>query len=1385
MEATNSSMHTSQTSEPSAHNNEVGRVQQMKQLYDRKSHLHESEPKKDAVLGQDPPLAHHQIQCHLSPEGGNADSQEINFSFLDKIPQEEDVRENDGNSYRNKLKYVPNDNFLYDKSYPTLNKSSYNTNSIPNTFHYKSHPNAKTKSALAIVTTNASSSKSNSHDSLPQTLNEIQQKKSKIASPSVPLPPNLDVIIDGNDDDLNITPDWMPSELNQKWTIQNETDLNHINNFNSSVRITNSIQNNEFELNLPSTSDTMVHNSANKATTPMWQRAHKEYELNKKLQPHLQSIFMSQNSNTNNNDKSLDGARSSQGNKSNGSYTMSSTISTPLDTSEKVKATHHQHNPQPPSTVLNSNLPESPLKLFTTNYNTFTKGKLNGLLAKMSTKTDLTPRTEDAIINKVISNAPPAMILTASNNNNNSNNQLNGIKKFTERGQYTDKQFIDNADKVFKNLKRRGYSQNFRQVSNHQSGTSTSTPKNDKLVKDIIDYSNPELEMEELEYSSYTSGFETDSPGSGNSLIDLKQDQKQIDEVEAENSKLNDHTSHNFTYTTTNNDFTTFTKLASSSQGGGVPEIEREVDELQNEYTFDSFSEDAFTRELAAVENSQKYTPVVIDNNLQSLPSKAMSSPQKLQSSPKKLKETQARDLPLKSTKNELNLQMVSSPEYDVIKNQVLGLENGLGMLMKTVDLLLESKTTTPELPKKVNNDVINASENSILDESIGGESFDPNQTIKWKTGSQLQFQRLYGDQNLQQKPTIAKNLDQGRPLAPINGKNSDNQPLPRGVLKRTADIPVAYDNMVLDLENHKWVPNDDRELENGSLDSIEDLVSYSEEKNSTVLKRDNSFQKHARSKRNDSKLEVSFNLPAEDSSIRESDTTKNLPDVTLISRVDDVSFSQTVKKLVHAIAESLANVPTEWNDVTSLALLRAGLDSLKDLERFLPFVTSLDISHNSIRFLEGIPSKILQLKAESNNLGDLTVFSGFHDLQRLNISGNEFSSLSALSSNIHLAHLNASKNVISSIQTISNLENLVTLDLSSNNLTGDLDFIKFKLPNLQELNLSENKIKLVKGIENLPSLRILNLNENQVQSISCNESHLKLKKLLLKLNRIKNLDVSCYPFLRVLRIDGNMLTSLNGLDKLKNLDEVSCKSQYDTQVLEKILLECQDINILDISGNGDYDLGLVCNNPKSHRNIVFLNVNVLSLCAMDLKEIPLGFGKVFPNVRELNLNFNSLNKISELNELHHLKKLYLVSNSMVQVEGLIKGLINSRSTLEVLDVRLNPVNVELYPYVFNPHERDVIQISNTLRTSPIQLETLDDIENFVIHYQSLNKSELEWAERDSQFISQIAKEPTRVDQRINYEMVIVNFFNRLRKLDGSIVTHEMRHQLKHRFNRT
>lgn len=146
-----------------------------------------------------------------------------------------------------------------------------------------------------------------------------------------------------------------------------------------------------------------------------------------------------------------------------------------------------------------------------------------------------------------------------------------------------------------------------------------------------------------------------------------------------------------------------------------------------------------------------------------------------------------------------------------------------------------------------------------------------------------------------------------------------------------------------------------------------------------------------------------------------------------------------------------------------------------------------------------------------------------------------------------------------------------------------------------------------------------------------------------------------------------------------------------------------------------------------------------------------------------------------------------MVSNNVREIGSVVESLKGVRNTLQVLDLRLNPINILVYPYVFNPQELDYLQleIGNKTEGAPIQLETLDDIESFAIHYESLTRNHADWSERDSKFLSYLNSDANleKAKHRYNYETLLINFFNHLRKLDGGMITYDKRVSLTKRSN--
>lgn len=1284
-------------------------------------------------------------------EGSNVPNEK---SFKDYKQHNEGKNENGPNSYQNKLKYLQNADFKYE------NNDSYSMNSmnspvsIPNTFKYKSHPNAKTKSTLGIPHV----------DTLLETEEQSMNisSKSKDASRSDSTPPVKTSTIKEKQDhgmdntDFNSTPEWMPDELADKWVPPKSLELENLEilepkDFGSSVRISKRNKPNwDLDMNLQlSTTNTMIHNS-NTATneTPMWKKASKEYEFNKKSQPQLHNIFLSMDNlkedeanevkSAHNTHIQLERERESESNNNS----VSSTLSTPMASiSYKSGAAHltkHQiiqlenileeeGKGKPNDYLLHVPNPESPLKLFGDKYNTFTKGKLTDLLQKINTKTPTSAQLQKSEKQKTYDNVTPR-------DSNPLQEPHLRIKSFTKSGTYTEEQFLQNANNIFNNIQKRGFKMNqdvtneMDQVTGRQRSlssavnsqtTATSTPKNSKR-------NNIEHLPSDDEYSSFTSRFE--------------------EQESTEFPQYNTDDGHNDNQ---QNEYTSFDRSNPSSGEEGInhPQLSpRNLRNLQRELNHSN--ESSYT--IDEGESGNNATQVLYDDSSQN---NVDHDKMDMAYFANKLKE-------LEKMMENLNL---SANQTDIKK------------------LRDENTRLKEELENQNHKRNENGCEIVVDDANFTQEDISQMQNfIKWKRASQLRLQN--------------NNSLNGSPSRKLKEPPIDQHPIVKGRVEPGIELPVAYSNMILDAKNQRWIENDKENQYQGSLDSIEDLLIRSDEEvgfnnfEAENMKNGKSKKSKKSKKRlNDSKLEVSFNLPSigdETDEQEQEDRSSALNNITHVSQINDMTFSQTQKKLVAVITDLLSTregfKPTDWEKVTEISMCGCQLESIMDLNKFVPRLKKVDLSDNNIKYLDGLPIKVFSLNLSNNNIEHLTSFSQYHDLLHLNLSFNKMTNLSNVNNNIHLTELIVSNSQLVSLDGIRYLENLTKLDISQNDLMGEINFSNFNLVNLQELNVSENSIQSLLSLECLPSMRILNANENQISQISCIGKHVHLKKLLLKLNCLKRLNLEPYPFLRCLRIDGNNFNVVTDFKKLKYLEELSCKSQNSSDIVIGMLNGASDITKLDISGN--YHLNLFNSSTVELNQVYhkpFLNLNRLVLSAMNLTKLPNDFADLFPNVRELNLNFNNLSNIASLSKMHNISRLYLVSNNIKEIECVVESLKAVRSTLKVLDLRLNPINLSVYPYVFNPEELEYStrQLMNTADGAPIQLETLDDIESFAIHYQSLIRDHEEWTERDTKFFARLKSDANldKARHRLNYETLLIKFFNHLKILDGSIITYGKR----------
>ncbi|MDR0603263.1 MAG: leucine-rich repeat domain-containing protein [Bacteroidales bacterium] len=135
----------------------------------------------------------------------------------------------------------------------------------------------------------------------------------------------------------------------------------------------------------------------------------------------------------------------------------------------------------------------------------------------------------------------------------------------------------------------------------------------------------------------------------------------------------------------------------------------------------------------------------------------------------------------------------------------------------------------------------------------------------------------------------------------------------------------------------------------------------------------------------------------------------------------------------------------------------------------------------------------------------------------------------------ISLQKIDAEKFDSSSLNcyAVNNLDEITHLNLKNNQI-GEIKGLD-KLTNLQELNLSSNKISEIKGLDKLTNLQILYLYNNQISEI----------KGLNKLTNLQELDLRY-----------NYIGEIKGLNKLKNLRELKLSDNQISEIkgLESII---------------------------------------------------------------------------------------------------------------------------------------------------------------------------------------------------------------------------------------
>lgn len=445
-----------------------------------------------------------------------------------------------------------------------------------------------------------------------------------------------------------------------------------------------------------------------------------------------------------------------------------------------------------------------------------------------------------------------------------------------------------------------------------------------------------------------------------------------------------------------------------------------------------------------------------------------------------------------------------------------------------------------------------------------------------------------------------------------------------------------------------------------------------------------------------------------------------------------DLSNNQLIK-----IPKNLVNF------APNLELLYLSMNQIKTLYFDISYLnmkslTYLDISNNIIKNINENDvsylnnSKIRTLKMKNCNI--LTInpnfLNNFNFIKNLYLNNNSINeeNLEKLFDNININNnlTNLHMEYLNKIITMSNevfryINNLEVLDLSNGNLQAIEPQIFKSIINVKKINLSFNKLSMLRGLENLKNHKLiyLNLTNNRIEDVSyislrsieyfdLSSNRIKmiplnwltdnnrLKILNLSNNRITKIDEKSLRRSKIeyLNLSFNKLTSLKsfGASSIKNIDisfnriksiSINFWKNLDKS-LQKINLsynriiklpkyttvDLKELAQVDLSGNsiGEY---LINNNKKTIFNS-FQYVQEIILNSCNITVINKKFIKNLKYLTTLSLFNNNIKNIHNLhlNSLQNLLNLNLTKNF---INSINPDDLDNIKYLESIDLSFNP----------------------------------------------------------------------------------------------------------------
>jgi len=213
---------------------------------------------------------------------------------------------------------------------------------------------------------------------------------------------------------------------------------------------------------------------------------------------------------------------------------------------------------------------------------------------------------------------------------------------------------------------------------------------------------------------------------------------------------------------------------------------------------------------------------------------------------------------------------------------------------------------------------------------------------------------------------------------------------------------------------------------------------------------------------------------------------------------------------------------------------------------------------------------------------------SDIDKITHINLSSNNITKIKdGISNYKNLKKLNLSNNDLVKIVKLDNLY-ITWLDLSNNNLES-VDGLN-NLPCLEHLNLSNNNLKSINGIEKLLDYKLkhLNVNSNDIESINFNVENSPITTLDASNNDISKINITgCAKFTHI-NLSNNKLEHIGNIGDCMDLENLNLSKNDFDQIDSLIsLTKIKSLKVLDLTENNisPTDIESLRNQFKKHDN--------------------------------------------------------------------------------------------------------------------------------------------------------------------------------------------------------